>query len=79
MIKVGHHGSRTSTGDSMLDVLRPSIAVISVGGRNRYGHPHPLVLRRLDDRGIAVLRTDERGSVRIRVDRAGRTTVTAER
>ena len=79
LLKVGHHGSRTSTGDSLLDTMRPDLALLSVGRRNRYGHPDPMVLRRLHARGITVLRTDEHGTIRIRVDRAGRVDVAGQR
>jgi competence protein ComEC len=67
VIKVGHHGSRTSTGDSLLNAARPVLALISVGRHNRYGHPAPDVLRRLEDHGVRVLRTDEGGSIEVRV------------
>ena len=46
LLKVGHHGSRGSTGDEWLDALAPAVAVISVG-RNDYGHPAPATLARL--------------------------------
>jgi competence protein ComEC len=67
---VGHHGSRGSTGEELLDSLRPLAAVISVG-RNDYGHPSPETLARLDARRIAVLRTDRDGTVSVATD--GRT------
>lgn len=63
LLKVGHHGSRTATSDRWLAELRPEGAVISVGAKNRYGHPAPEVLERLRAHGIAVLRTDERGTI----------------
>ncbi len=65
ILKVGHHGSDTSTTSEWLDRLRPRIALISCGVANRYGHPSPRVLERLDDRRIAVLRTDTLGAVHI--------------
>ncbi len=67
LLKVGHHGSRGSTGDEWLDSLRPRAAVISVG-RNNYGHPSPVTLDRLRRHGIAVWRTDQDGSVSITTD-----------
>lgn len=67
LIKVGHHGSRTSTGDSLLATVRPAVALISVGRRNRYGHPADEVVERLADRGVRILRTDEGGSIEVRV------------
>jgi competence protein ComEC len=68
VLKVGHHGSRTSTSDAWLEALHPAVALISVGRENRYHHPHPQVTSRLADRGIVTLRTDELGLVTIRTD-----------
>lgn len=71
VIKVGHHGSRTSSGNDFLDAVRPRLALISVGAGNSYGHPDQTVLRALARHGAAVLRTDREGSVVVRTD--GRT------
>jgi competence protein ComEC len=68
VLKVGHHGSAGSSGETFLDRLRPRVAVISVGAGNRYGHPAPAVLRRLRERHIDVWRTDQGGAVTIRSD-----------
>ena len=68
VLKVGHHGSRTSTSAAWLDALQPGVALISVGRGNRYHHPHPLVVDRLAQRGIVMLRTDELGLVTVRTD-----------
>ena len=68
LLKVGHHGSRSATSAGWLDELKPERAVISLGARNRYGHPAPEVLERLAARGIAVLRTDTRGTITLTVD-----------
>ena len=67
LLKVGHHGSRGSTGAELLDSLRPLAAVISVG-RNDYGHPSPQTLARLEARGVPVLRTDQDGTVTVMTD-----------
>ena len=67
LLKVGHHGSRGSTGEELLDSLRPLAAVISVG-RNDYGHPAPETLARLDSRQVTVLRTDRDGTVSVTTD-----------
>lgn len=67
LLKVGHHGSRWSTGDEWLDSLRPSAAVISVGSNN-YGHPSPETLERLSHHQVATWRTDRDGSVTVRTD-----------
>ena len=69
VLKVGHHGSRTATGDDWLDALAPRAAVISVGV-NRYGHPAPETLARLARHGIPVWRTDRDREVRISTDGA---------
>lgn len=63
LLKVGHHGSRSATGDAWLAELRPTWAVISVGRGNRYGHPAPEVLERLARQGITVFRTDRAGTI----------------
>ena len=68
ILKVGHHGSRTSSGNDFLDVVRPRLALISVGAGNSYGHPDPDVLRALARHGAVVLRTDREGSVVVRTD-----------
>lgn len=64
VLKVGHHGSKFSSGESFLDALDPELAIISVG-RNRYGHPTGEVLGRLKTTGAQILRTDETGDVEI--------------
>lgn len=71
LLKVGHHGSRSATSDAWLDELAPREAVISVGRRNRYGHPTPEVLGRLARHSIAALRTDERGTITFSTDGHG--------
>ena len=68
VLKVSHHGSRTSTTDAWLDRLQPGVALVSVGRGNSYHHPHPKVVERLASRGIVTLRTDELGLVTIRTD-----------
>lgn len=68
ILKVGHHGSRTSSGNDFLDVVRPRLALISVGAGNSYGHPDSGVLRALARHGAVVLRTDQEGSVVVRTD-----------
>jgi competence protein ComEC len=63
LLKVGHHGSRTSTTPAFLERVRPSLAVISCGVRNRFGHPHPDALGTLARAGVPTLRTDRGGAV----------------
>jgi competence protein ComEC len=64
--KVPHHGSRTSSSDGFVAAVDPLIDVISVGAENRYGHPSPEVLERLD--GDAVFRTDLQGDITVSTD-----------
>ena len=68
MLKVAHHGSRSSTTPPWLRAVRPSVAVISVGARNPYGHPDAGVLARLADAGARVYRTDADGAVILETD-----------
>lgn len=79
VLKVGHHGSRTSTDSSFLAAIRPETALISVGARNRYGHPVPEVVGRLTRVGATVYRTDRQGDVHVVVSRSGRITVRSTR
>jgi competence protein ComEC len=68
ILKVAHHGSRTSTSEAFLDAWRPQIAIISCGRGNRFGHPTREVLARLDAIGARVLRTDLDGEITIDTD-----------
>ena len=68
LLKVGHHGSAGATSDDWLRELEPQEAVISVGARNRYGHPAPDVLARLAEHGIRVHRTDREGTITFESD-----------
>lgn len=63
VLKVGHHGSKTSTSEEFLDAVNPDIAVIQVGLNNMYGHPSEQTLARLSDRAIKIYRTDINGEV----------------
>jgi beta-lactamase superfamily II metal-dependent hydrolase len=68
ILKVGHHGSRTSTSEDFLAAIDPQIAVISAGEGNQYGHPHQEVLDRLNRAGVQVYRTDLSGTITITTD-----------
>ena len=63
VLKVGHHGSETSTGYQFLRAVSPHYAVISVGEGNEYGHPTEAVLSRLQDADVTVFRTDIQGDI----------------
>lgn len=63
VLKIGHHGSTTSTSSNFLDIVSPSIAVISVGVNNSYGHPKPQTLNLLEKKNIQIFRTDKLSSI----------------
>lgn len=63
VLKAGHHGSKTSSTPAFLERTLPEVAVISSGENNRYGHPHPIVVERLEAVGAEVFRTDLDGDV----------------
>lgn len=67
VLKVGHHGSKFSSGADFLEAIRPQVAVVSVG-KNRYGHPTPETLERLSTVGVRVLRTDLAGDIEVVTD-----------
>ena len=63
ILKVAHHGSKTSSSQLFLEAVRPGAAVISAGRNNSYGHPHEVVLQNLEKYNIMVRRTDKEGDV----------------
>ena len=65
VLKVGHHGSKTSSSKSFIDEITPKYSIISVGKNNRYGHPNDSVLETLEDSKI--YRTDQDGSIMFRI------------
>ena len=65
ILKVAHHGSKSSSAEAFLDAAKPRLAVIQCGRNNFYGHPHKQTLERLEERGIPVFRTDLSGAVGI--------------
>lgn len=79
VLKVGHHGSSTSTTKEFLQSVSPMLAVISVGAGNRYGHPAKEVVARLESFGAEVLRTDLEGTIVVTTDGVSTLTVTTKR
>ncbi len=65
VLKVGHHGSKTSSGKKFIDEINPKYSIISVGKNNRYGHPNKEVLNNLSDSKI--YRTDQDGSIMFKI------------
>jgi len=63
VLKAGHHGSRTSTGDNYLNMVQPEFAIISAGKGNSYGHPHKETLERLANHNVKVLSTIDLGTI----------------
>ena len=77
VVKVGHHGSATSSSEEFIDRLAPKLAIVSVGPDNRYGHPDEEVLERFHNGGVSILRTDIQGTIRYtyRLNKKGRWSV----
>jgi competence protein ComEC len=69
VLKVGHHGSTTSTSLDFLKAVNPALAVISCGEGNSYGHPHGEIMERLQNAGVEILRTDLEGDIIICSDK----------
>lgn len=72
ILKVGHHGSKTSSTQVLLEVVKPKIALIGVGENNKFGHPNDDVLKRLKKIGSRIYRTDKMGEISIALDNKGR-------
>ena len=68
VLKIGHHGSKTSTSDAFLAAVSPDFAIIQSGKDNRYGHPHDIILNKLQAAGVSVLRNDQRGVIKFYSD-----------
>ncbi|HZJ58229.1 MAG TPA: DNA internalization-related competence protein ComEC/Rec2, partial [Clostridia bacterium] len=76
LLKVAHHGSKTSSTEGWIDIIDPDIAVIQ-SGKNNFGHPDPAVIQRFEDRGSQVFRNDREGAITL-IYRKGKWLVTAD-
>jgi competence protein ComEC len=65
ILKISHHGSDRATSPELLDEVKPTMAIISVGKDNKFGHPAKVVIKRLEERGIKINRTDNMGDVTV--------------
>jgi len=72
VLKVAHHGSRTSSTETFLEAVSPRLALISAGVNNLYHHPSPDVVERFEERGVRILRTDLSGEILVRFREEGR-------
>lgn len=65
ILKVGHHGSRNSSSTGFLLAVSPDTAIISAGKDNSFGHPHPMIIQRLQDRNVTIRSTMEEGTIEV--------------
>ena len=68
ILKLGHHGSKTSTDEDLLKEIRPSLGLISCGKNNKFNHPHKVTIEKLKKYRVNYLRTDIEGSIKINLD-----------
>ena len=68
ILKVAHHGSRTSSSEKFLKQIMPKIGIIQVGTDNSYGHPHDVTLKRLEELGVEIYRTDLKQTILVKQD-----------
>lgn len=68
VLKAGHHGSRTSSSMEFLEAVQPEAALISVGAKNKFRHPHPSTMKKFEELGIKVYRTDLNGDIAVSTD-----------
>lgn len=71
LLKIGHHGSKTSSNEQFLTLVQPSVAIIQAGFENRYGHPHPEVVERLEELRIPYLQTGTDGTIEVEINKSG--------
>lgn len=68
ILKVAHHGSRTSSSEKFLKQIMPKIGIIQVGTDNSYGHPHDVIIKRLEKLGVEIYRNDQKQTILIKQD-----------
>lgn len=71
ILKLGHHGSKTSSSREFLEAVSPRVAIASNGRRNKFHHPHRQVTERLDSLKIPLLNTSQKGTVQVTFDKNG--------
>ncbi len=71
IIKVSHHGSKTSSSEEFLKKVNPRIALIGVGENNKFGHPNARVIKSLQDINCRIYRTDKMGEIEITISKEG--------
>ncbi|MBR3255971.1 MAG: hypothetical protein IKF97_07190 [Clostridia bacterium] len=72
VLKVGHHGSKTSSTLAFLEAVKPKMALIGVGENNKFGHPNDEVIKRLQTFGTRIYRTDKMGEITLIIDNKGK-------
>lgn len=72
ILKVAHHGSKTSSIQEYLNCIKPKIALIGVGENNNFGHPNEEIIERLKENGVKIYRTDTDGEISIEVNKKGK-------
>ena len=75
ILKVAHHGSKTSSTSDFIETVKPEVALIGVGKNNKFGHPNEEVIKNLKKQNIKTYRTDERGEISIVVNKNGKYTI----
>ncbi len=63
ILKVGHHGSKTSSSLDFINAINPKYALIGVGKDNKFGHPSNIIINRLENKNVNILRTDQNGEI----------------
>ena len=72
ILKIAHHGSKTSSSEEFLEAVKPKIALIGVGENNKFGHPNNRVIQRLENINCKIYRTDEMGEIEIKINKKGK-------